>query len=126
MSIGSRYLKRGLRSVWAAVQTGQQANPGLKLRDALCAMANSSLQMLPNGTLASNSSNGHSTTFAMYGAGQLTQLEVVEGWEYLVDEFDRAAAELAPVADDASIELRMEQNLSPCLGHTTNFMYLSK
>ncbi len=130
--IAMRLMKAALRDVWAQV-LAQPEEGAVFLRQFLLNKEIESRAAIAGGQIINITANGHTAEFSQPGGVGLNQIDIVQMWDYLVDEFDNAAAELEVTADeiadgtkDAQIEARMEVRLRPIKGFTTNFMFLSK
>ena len=130
--VAMRLLKAALRDIWAQV-LAQPEDGAVTLRQFLLNQEIASRASIAGGQIVTITANGHTAEFSQPGGAGLNQIDIVQMWDYLVDEFDNAATELevtsGEVADgtkDAQIEARMEARLRPIKGFTTNFMFLSK
>ncbi len=109
--------------MWDAWAQSGGAAPATPLRDFLVSKAIEMRQVVSAGTIKMNSSNGHITEFERNG---ITQSEAVQIWVYLVDEFDRAQAQLSGTPTDTQVKIQMEANLRPVKNYSDNWMFQVK
>ena len=105
----------------------------ITLRQQLRVFETQAHEVIAGGTYSSTSANGRHVALTGSGPGQATQLELAEAWRYLVDTYDRSANDLSIQYSDGIdpdseqlIKNQMMANLREVLGHTSNFIYLSK
>jgi hypothetical protein len=130
LNVATRQIKLAL---WDAAQivwpdfpdtAAEPVSPGL--RATLISTSITARQAVASGSIVFSSANGHVTKFAEGSTSVLTPADIAEVWVYLVEEFDRAKAELGEAASDAEVFALMERNLRPSLGYTDNYMFMSK
>lgn len=68
------------------------------LRQALRDAEKAQRVAIANGSIISTSANGQSVTFAGFGQGQATPLQIAEAYRYLIDQVDRAFTFLSQCA----------------------------
>lgn len=66
------------------------------------------------GSLASVQKNSTSQTYANYGAGNLTQVELKRAWRTLIQTFDRISASLTGPTDETIYAQGKSELSQPC------------
>lgn len=103
----SSFEKRGrLEDVWDAL--ADDASLRKALRDAEA----SARIPVSYGSVKSTAGNGHQVEFAQHGPGQVTQLEIAEGYRWLVDLFDTSFTFLSRCCQFGLDAFQVEQGVS--------------
>ena len=124
MNVDARIIVAALHRVWTLdCQSGEGPT---RLRDALISRSGVLFDQVSTGGIKAVTANGRSTVFADAGIGQLTPMETLTVWEYLVELFDRAVGDLGGSPTDLQVEVRMESYIRPITNYTTDFTHLFK